>query len=611
MSTKTNFKRVALVAVASLGLGVLTSIAPASAATPIAGDEILALATTASTTADTAPFNELESATASAAYFKSFGLITTTGGTAVAATPLATPALVGYKTLTAGASATGVVYSTALLSFGLDSLTKSSIVVTGGTLAKVTGGNTPTISGSATSVYNGGAAAFVATVKPGVAAGSTFTVAAYTGANVSATAPTNGVLAGVWTFTVAAASASAVYSPTYSVVAQQIGIAKGVAASGILTYDTTSRLDNGKVGNVLVSLYDAYGAAIAAGTLAASATNGAGVNVVLAASAAAGDAYGAITSFDTETNSAATYVYVTQPVANAAGSSTVTITLDGQVVGTKTITWAGDIASLTVDTANSAGTFAIGYEASNLSTHTASIGNVVYVAKDAAGNIVNLGAQPTINVSTGSLVGASMYTGDTSASGGEYQDTIMGYGYTTMFLPASDVLQGAGTYQLKITNAAGVTIKSDVINAKASNGGTYTFAVTWDKTSYVSGDIAVMSISAKDAFGNAVAEGTYLTGLSLAVNSAGFQDLSACAATSSFSTGGVKKCKYAVLNTAGSYAYSVGLSSGSLQTAVIGTAPITTGPAGVTNADVLKAIVSLIASINKQIAALQKALLKK
>jgi hypothetical protein len=35
------------------------------------------------------------------------------------------------------------------------------------------------------------------------------------------------------------------------------------------------------------------------------------------------------------------------------------------------------------------------------------------------------------------------------------------------------------------------------------------------------------------------------------------------------------------------------------------------GGAGVSNADVLKAIVSLIASINKQIAALQKALLKK
>jgi hypothetical protein len=38
---------------------------------------------------------------------------------------------------------------------------------------------------------------------------------------------------------------------------------------------------------------------------------------------------------------------------------------------------------------------------------------------------------------------------------------------------------------------------------------------------------------------------------------------------------------------------------------------ISTGSTAVSNADVLKAIVSLIASINKQIAALQKALLKK
>jgi len=332
------------------------------------------------------------------------------------------------------------------------------------------------------------------------------------------------------------------------------------------------------------------------------------VNIVLAASAAAGDAYGATTSFDTQSNSAATYVYVTQPVANTAGSTTVTITLDGQVVGTKSISWAGDIASLTVDTANSAGTFAIGL--TSVTGNTASIGNVVYVAKDAAGNIINLSAQPTIAASTGSLVGASLYTGDTSTAGGEYQDTTMGYGYTTMFLPASTVLQGAGTYQLKITNAAGVTIKSAVINAKASNGVTYTFEAKWDKSSYNSGEIATLLISAKDSFGNAVAEGTYLTGLSLAVNSGGFQDLSSCAATSAFSTGGVKKCKYAVLNTAGSYAYSVGLTSGSQQSAVIGTVPVSAGSA-VSNADVLKAIVSLIASINKQIAALQKALLKK
>jgi hypothetical protein len=43
----------------------------------------------------------------------------------------------------------------------------------------------------------------------------------------------------------------------------------------------------------------------------------------------------------------------------------------------------------------------------------------------------------------------------------------------------------------------------------------------------------------------------------------------------------------------------------------VGTVNITAPTGGVSNADVLKAIVSLIASINKQIAALQKALLKK
>jgi hypothetical protein len=46
------------------------------------------------------------------------------------------------------------------------------------------------------------------------------------------------------------------------------------------------------------------------------------------------------------------------------------------------------------------------------------------------------------------------------------------------------------------------------------------------------------------------------------------------------------------------------------QAASVGALKITSGGA-VSNADVLKAIVSLIASINKQIAALQKALLKK
>ena len=58
------------------------------------------------------------------------------------------------------------------------------------------------------------------------------------------------------------------------------------------------------------------------------------------------------------------------------------------------------------------------------------------------------------------------------------------------------------------------------------------------------------------------------------------------------------------------YVASVYLSVALTQTAAV-TQKVTIGTQGVSNADVLKAIVSLIASINKQIAALQKALLKK
>jgi hypothetical protein len=50
MSTKTTFKRVALVAVASLGFGVLSSVAPASAATATTDVPVAAVATLDNTT---------------------------------------------------------------------------------------------------------------------------------------------------------------------------------------------------------------------------------------------------------------------------------------------------------------------------------------------------------------------------------------------------------------------------------------------------------------------------------------------------------------------------------------------------------------------------------
>jgi len=80
-------------------------------------------------------------------------------------------------------------------------------------------------------------------------------------------------------------------------------------------------------------------------------------------------------------------------------------------------------------------------------------------------------------------------------------------------------------------------------------------------------------------------------------------------------TAGVKTYKFIVGATEGSYQMVVNLPKYNTttysQSALAVSYKIASSSTAVSNADVLKAIVSLIASINKQIAALQKALLKK
>ena len=109
-------------------------------------------------------------------------------------------------------------------------------------------------------------------------------------------------------------------------------------------------------------------------------------------------------------------------------------------------------------------------------------------------------------------------------------------------------------------------------------------------------------------YGNPIADGTTLAGLDLTVSTGGFSAVGAACSTSSVFIGGKKTCKYAALNTEGNYAYSVDLTTATAQSASVGTLPVKASSAVVSNAEVLAAIVKLIASINKQIRALQKSL---
>jgi len=346
-------------------------------------------------------------------------------------------------------------------------------------------------------------------------------------------------------------------------------------------------------------------AAVTGGTLAATVTSGL-VNVAAVYSTVSGDNYGATSAFDSATATSRNYVLVTQPTANASGSSTVTITYNGTVVGTKTINFNGDVASIAVDPANSA--TVIGNGVTSTTSGASYALNVVYVYKDAAGNVLS-GLTPTLVDATGSMLGATLSTSaETTVT--VPQSASLGYGASTINHAGGSAAAnfGAGSYKIQVLNAAGAAIKSNEVKVNVASTTTQTFTASFDKASYTPGEFAILTIEAKDSGGRLMPTGKTLPGLVITVSSGLTATGAACDSASTFKAG-IKKCTFAVGNTAGSYNWSVAFSSGSAQDPVTGSVKVTDG--AVSNAEVLKSIVALIASINKQIQALQKLILKR
>ena len=610
MSNKTMKQRIALVAATALTAGFISVVSAPVANATVPTTATLHLATTASTTGAASGDGLTVGDTPDLSTLRSTGIASSSAAS-----------------VTGAAAATGNILPTASMAFAwadATASTKTSLVVTGGIITTcnntATGGTIAAaipISYDATSCYNAtvfatpvGAA--YAAVKPTGAVGSTMTVAAYVGANVSAASPTTGTLIGIYTFTVVASGVAGVVSTSNSSVYIQAAIAKTATQAGTNAYDSSGTVQNGQAGVAYITIKDAYKAVVTSGTLTASATNSA--TVKLLDTAAAGGAFTASSAFDSIANTdGLVYVVVNQPVANTAGTSTVTITLDGTVLGTKTWNWVGDIASITI-TSDTVTSFINGYAlATPITVNPGAIGNVVYIAKDAAGNAVTLATQPSVDSATGAMVGAATYSGNVAVDGGAYQTSSVGYGYTTMSWGAGTSLRGTGTYRLKLTNAVGTSIYSAVQTVTVSNGGPNSFTASWDKAVYAPGDIATLTIAVKDIYGNPVGAGTALPGLTagLIVASGLTAVGSACTNTSYTDSAGAKTCKFAAGNTEGSYSYSVDLDTVTAQSAIVGAVKVASSTATVSNAEVLKSIVALIASINKQIQALQKLILKR
>lgn len=357
------------------------------------------------------------------------------------------------------------------------------------------------------------------------------------------------------------------------------------------------RAANGGSIYVRVDMYDSNGVALAngaaTGTLTAEVTSGALVG-------AAGS--GSTTSaFSTDKS---TYFQITQATADNAWSGSVTIKLDGTLVATKSAKIVGAPVSMVVsglDIRAQGGADAQGGD---------------YVVLDAAGNETAIAISGWVTLtdaqSTVITIGASSRTPSQTAARTAAATTKGQFNYACKASGPGAVAKGVA---LKYTNSALVTITSPVFNITCGEA-VYTYSASLDKASYVPGDIAKLTITGVGQYGSPAFDAETLGTAALVPTIAG-SNMTVVGAVSHVDSflGGVKTYTFTVGSTEGSYNMIVDLpefnSTTSKQTAVTVAYKIAATTTSVSNADVLKSIVALIASINKQIQALQKLILKR
>jgi hypothetical protein len=618
MSKTTLRKRISLVAVTALTAGVLSVVAtPAAnaniaAGTPtqaVATEDKLNVAVIASTTGvAVTPAPQLNAATN-----KSLGLIykDASSTTAQSATMLGTGALSLY---TKAATIISLVATGGSFSGAVDALTAQT--------------NAPQVSSNLRGILTNGTATDVGvTWTPGAV--GTYTISAYKG-DGAGTVPSatlglsRGTLFAQITVTAVAAGNAGTYSPTYTLcnVGATATTATGVDASG------ASAKNNGATAFINFALADAYGTQLATGLpLVASLTGSAVLDIASTASSA-------ISTSDVDATVTAGTVSVKQAVANAPATATVTLSYNGTTVCTKTVTFAGEVASLKAVAVRAQTTATTNIIQEPLNALGG--GTIRVEAFDASGTKVNpltagggAAAHTQFGVVAASL--KSIVTGVTFYSGavatGTASTDASGL-WPLAFTQASHACATQGSnagLQVTFQNPSGTIITSPAFSARCASAAT-SYTASWDKASYIQGDIAKLTVQFKDVKGNnapstgangGAAAGT-ITGTTATITAPMMTLVGTLTNNTAVDGNGAIVYTYTVGTTGtftdGSYNSIVDFpalseTTGSVQTATYKVASSATP--GVSNADVLKSIVALIASINKQIQALQKLILKR
>jgi hypothetical protein len=422
-------------------------------------------------------------------------------------------------------------------------------------------------------------------------------------------------LSGQITVTVVAASAGSSYSATYSACETTPYLA-GQTATNTDGIDSTWSASNGQSWGIALKLRDAYNQALPSGNLVASATNGALISW--------GTTAGTVTATPLAGTGSTVVAYragsldallVSQPTAGAPLTTTVTITYNGTTVCTKTVSIAGKVASLEVSNVQTQD-LSLGTHTTDLDESGRATGQLFQVvAKDSAGNRVATDGLGTFSADSAAIAAAGgVVTTASIAHSATATSSTSKYSYSTGLYTCG---AAAGSAKLKMkftTTSTGETVTSPEFTVRCADN-PYTYTASWDKASYVQGEIATLTVKFLDSKGNpannVVSYGysTIVAPMMTAVSATGAASISdnAGVKTYTFTVGGPSGI------TAGTYTSIIDFTG---LTAVAATKQtptykVSTGGDTTTNADVLKSIVALIASINKQIQALQKLILKR
>jgi hypothetical protein len=479
-----------------------------------------------------------------------------------------------------GTTVSALMYASGTLSVLMDNTTAADrITVSGGTITGYSTAGTATLVGLTQIGAASAGGDYTILIKP-TAAGTPLVVKCYT----ATTATSNGTLKGQINTTVVSTVGTFDASKSFvKINTEATAIAAAVDSNTDIAGGVT--ISNGSGGVIAMTLKDSNGVEMPSSTSITAVATGGGV--------VSADAVTYSTAVTTTYGTAGfANILVAQGVANTPFKPTVTISVNGVVYTTKSFTLQGDIAKITLSSPT------IG-EANAASNGT---GTYDMTITDSAGNLL----AKTASIAPSSL-NAAVSTFSASAS---IETDVVAQTFTCTSAT------GAANLKYTITNTALATITSNELAVKCAKTA-YTYTASLDKASYAQGSIATLTITAKDSAGNAPADNSKLggaagaTALSITCGSQ-MTPVTAPVTNSDTWKSGVKTYKYTVGVTSGSYNCVVDLplyNSTSTPQAAVTVAYTVTGDGSVSNAQVLQSIVALIASINKQIQALQKLIL--